>query len=127
MLKISKKGGEQAKPEPRPDVPDNFPRGKPDGDQFQPVASAAWISSKDALQILGAWQAGRFLIGRDSAGRYVGHDDDRHILTVAGSRAGKGVSLIVPNLLFWPGSVIAIDPKGELATVTASALNGRSP
>ena len=72
--------------------------------------------------------AGRlFLIGRDAAGRYVGHADDRHILTVAGSRAGKGVSLIVPNLLTYPGSVIAIDPKGELATVTAcrrSAVNG---
>jgi hypothetical protein len=39
-----------------------------------------------------------FLIGRDSAGRY----DYQHILTVAGSRSGKLVSLIVPNLLFWP-------------------------
>ena len=64
--------------------------------------------------------AGLFLLGRDHHGRYFGHDDDRHILTVAGSRAGKGVSLIVPNLLYWPGSVIAIDPKGELATLTAS-------
>jgi len=42
------------------------------------------------------------------------------VLTVAGSRSGKGVSLICPNLLYWPGSVIAIDPKGELATLTAS-------
>jgi type IV secretion system protein VirD4 len=30
----------------------------------------------------------------------------------------------VPNLLHWPGSCIAIDPKGELATITASR---RSP
>ena len=63
---------------------------------------------------------GAFLLGRDAAGRYLGVSDDRHILTVAGSRAGKGVSLIVPNLLFWPGSVLAIDPKGELASLTAS-------
>jgi Type IV secretory system Conjugative DNA transfer len=56
----------------------------------------------------GEWKPGRFLIGRDSVGWYVGHDDDRHILTVAGSRAGKGVSLIVPNLLHWPGPCIAI-------------------
>ena len=54
------------------------------------------------------------------AGRYLGVSDDRHILTVSGSRAGKGVSLVTPNLLFWPGSVLAIDPKGELASLTAS-------
>jgi hypothetical protein len=33
--------------------------------------------------MLGEWQPGRFLIGRDTAGRYVGHIDDPHILTVA--------------------------------------------
>jgi type IV secretion system protein VirD4 len=37
---------------------------------------------------------------------------------VAGTRAGKGASLIVPNLLLFPGSVLAIDPKGELARIT---------
>jgi type IV secretion system protein VirD4 len=45
--------------------------------------------------------------------------DDRHVVTVAGSRAGKGRSLILPNLATWPGSVVAIDPKGELAAKTA--------
>lgn len=53
--------------------------------------------------------------------RGIGRIDNRHILTVAGSRGGKGVSLIVPNLLFYDGSVIAIDPKGELARITARA------
>ena len=97
-----------------------FPRGLPDGDRAKPVATSQWISSGQAFDLLGAWQPGKILLGRDSFGRYAGHEDDRHILTVAGSRAGKGVSLIVPNLLFWPGSCIAIDPKGELATVTAA-------
>ena len=41
------------------------------------------------------------------------------MVTVAGSRAGKGRSLILPNLATWPGSVVAIDPKGELAAKTA--------
>ncbi|MGJ8678479.1 MAG: type IV secretory system conjugative DNA transfer family protein [Akkermansiaceae bacterium] len=52
-------------------------------------------------------------------GHAIGSDDDRHVITVAGSRAGKGVSAIIPNLLSYTGSVLAIDPKGELATVTA--------
>ncbi len=43
------------------------------------------------------------------------------MLTVAGSRAGKSVSLMIPNLLLHDGSVLAIDPKGELTRVTARA------
>ena len=53
--------------------------------------------------------------------RGIGSQDNRHVLTVAGSRGGKGVSLIVPNLLLYDGSVLAIDPKGELAKITARA------
>ena len=40
-------------------------------------------------------------------------------MTVAGSRAGKSVTLI-GNLLFYRGSVLATDPKGELANITAA-------
>ena len=44
---------------------------------------------------------------------------DRHVLTVAPTRSGKGVSHIVPNLLTYQGSVLVIDPKGENAMITA--------
>ena len=33
--------------------------------------------------------------------------------------SGKGRAAIVPNMLHYPGSVLATDPKGELATMTA--------
>ncbi len=49
----------------------------------------------------------------------VGLKDDRHLVTVAGSRAGKGRSMILPNLALYRGSVVVIDPKGENATLTA--------
>jgi type IV secretory pathway TraG/TraD family ATPase VirD4 len=42
-----------------------------------------------------------------------------HLLTVAPTRAGKGVSLIIPNLLCYRGSTVVIDPKGENAWITA--------
>jgi len=42
-----------------------------------------------------------------------------HFLTVAPTRSGKGVSLIVPNLLCYRGSALVIDPKGENAWITA--------
>lgn len=49
----------------------------------------------------------------------VGIDDNRHVMTVAGSRAGKGRWLLIPNLLLYPGSALVLDPKGELAAITA--------
>ncbi|MEI9904454.1 MAG: type IV secretory system conjugative DNA transfer family protein [Asticcacaulis sp.] len=48
-------------------------------------------------------------------------NDDRHALTVAGTRGGKGISLVIPNLVLWPGSAFVLDPKGELARKTARA------
>jgi len=44
---------------------------------------------------------------------------DGHLMTIAPTGAGKGVGVIVPNLLTYPGSIIAIDIKGELTQVTA--------
>ncbi|MGD1923365.1 MAG: type IV secretory system conjugative DNA transfer family protein [Paracoccaceae bacterium] len=49
----------------------------------------------------------------------IGIDDDRHHLLVAGTRAGKTTTVLIPNLLRYPGSVIATDPKGQLASSTA--------
>lgn len=45
---------------------------------------------------------------------------DRHLMTLASSRGGKGVSSILPNLLTYEGSVLAIDIKGELSMMTAA-------
>ncbi|MCS0397886.1 type IV secretory system conjugative DNA transfer family protein [Vibrio diabolicus] len=52
--------------------------------------------------------------------KLIGIEDNRHMLTVAGSRSGKSVTVIA-NLLCYRGSILATDPKGELATITASA------
>lgn len=52
----------------------------------------------------------------------------RHLLTVAPTRAGKGVASIIPNLLTYGSSVLVVDPKGENARVTYSrrAQTGRA-
>ncbi|WMS45367.1 type IV secretory system conjugative DNA transfer family protein, partial (plasmid) [Acuticoccus sp. MNP-M23] len=94
-----------------------MPRGYA-GEISRNLSDSAWedLATVEPDEI--EFRPGRFFVGAFE-GRYVGLADDRHLLTVAGSRAGKGTSLIVPNILFWPASVIAIDPKGELATITA--------
>ena len=52
-------------------------------------------------------------------GERIGIDDDRHAMMVAGSRAGKGQCVIIPTLLEYVGSALVIDPKAELASITA--------
>jgi type IV secretory pathway TraG/TraD family ATPase VirD4 len=66
---------------------------------------------------------GQLLLGGSlySPGWIVGRTDDRHFITIATSRSGKGRSAIIPNLLTWPGSALVIDPKGQNAAVTAAA------
>ena len=66
---------------------------------------------------------GAFLLGRIHLDHGLNADaaikDDRHIFMVAGSRAGKGTTMIMPNLIDWKGGVFCIDPKGENASITA--------
>ena len=51
--------------------------------------------------------------------RYLRHDGPEHVLCFAPTRSGKGVGLVVPTLLTWPGSAIVHDIKGENWTLTA--------
>ncbi|TAH68503.1 MAG: conjugal transfer protein TraG [Rhodopseudomonas palustris] len=50
---------------------------------------------------------------------YLRHDGPEHVLCFAPTRSGKGVGLVVPTLLTWPGSSIVHDIKGENWTLTA--------
>jgi len=58
---------------------------------------------------------------------YLRHDGPEHVLCFAPTRSGKGVGLVVPTLLTWPGSAIVHDIKGENWQLTAGfrALHGR--
>jgi type IV secretion system protein VirD4 len=51
--------------------------------------------------------------------RYLRHGGPEHVLTVAPTRSGKGVGLVVPTLLTWTGSAIIHDVKGENWNLTA--------
>lgn len=58
---------------------------------------------------------------------YLRHDGPEHVLCFAPTRSGKGVGLVVPSLLTWPGSAIVHDIKGENWMLTAGfrARHGR--
>jgi type IV secretion system protein VirD4 len=50
---------------------------------------------------------------------YLRHDGPEHVLAVAPTRSGKGVGLVLPTLLSWPGSAVVHDIKGENWQLTA--------
>jgi type IV secretion system protein VirD4 len=58
--------------------------------------------------------------------QYLRHDGPEHVLCFAPTRSGKGVGLVVPTLLTWPGSAIVHDIKGENWTLTAGYRSGFS-
>jgi len=103
---------------------DPLPRQDPDYGQAaeEQLATAGFLDARTVIQAFGVdalEEAGdKLLIGR-IGDRLIGYGDDRHLITLAGSRSGKGTSLILPNLLHYRGSMVVIDPKGELSSITA--------
>ena len=108
-----------------PNTPFNFPRGYGEasipetGDVNRPQSAIWWTKE----QILGearlGYEDGKIFLGRVD-GKMIGLSDNRHIVTVAGTRGGKSACLLIPNLKLYPGSALVIDPKGELARETAA-------
>lgn len=72
----------------------------------------AWMSATDLAQH--KFVPGQIILGK-FAGRYLGHLDDRPMVTTAGARAGKTSTVLEPNLCLYPGSMLVLDPKGELS------------
>lgn len=79
------------------------------------VTMAGVLAAKRDLH----YKPGSIFMGRVNQ-QMIGIKDNRHILTLAGSRSGKSACVLIPNLLLYPGSALVIDPKGELATHTAA-------
>ena len=94
------------------------PRGSGIAGRFEAPPSQSW-GHPSQLGHAWTWQPGRVLLGQ-SDGRAFGLEDDRHMVTIAGSRAGKSSTVLIPNLLRYPGSVVVLDPKGELVRATAA-------
>lgn len=97
---------------------EHFPRGV--GDEGGDVpALMRWARASDIPDKY-TYRSGHIFLGRGADGRMIGIDDNRHHAVIAGSRAGKNLTLIWPNLCLYPGSSICLDPKGENAALTAA-------
>ena len=83
--------------------------------------SAEWATMAylEEHQVIGdsGFRLGSFTEGEET--KPLHYDSDRHLLTIAPTRSGKGTTAIIPNLLTYAGSALVVDPKGENAMITA--------
>lgn len=88
--------------------------------------SARWASLSELL-CSGTLGSNGLIVGKTWWGRFIRFSRDGFVLLFAPTRTGKGYSVVIPNLLSYPGSIIAIDIKGENHAVTARARSLRGP
>ena len=79
--------------------------------------SARW-ATKSEVRAAGLLDPDGVVLGRFSR-EYLRHHGPEHVLCFAPTRSGKGVGLVIPTLLTWPGSAIVHDIKGENWELTA--------
>ncbi len=82
--------------------------------------SARW-AEPDEIKKAGLIRPAGVFLGKLSSkdGSYLRHHGPEHVMAFAPTRSGKGVGLVVPTLLSWPGSTVIHDIKGENWQITA--------
>lgn len=79
--------------------------------------SARWAKRRE-IRSAGLLEPKGVVLGQFER-EYLRHDGPEHVLCFAPTRSGKGVGLVIPTLLTWPGSAIVHDIKGENWNLTA--------
>ena len=90
--------------------------------RFGKGPSASWAGLVEMIE--GWWGEDEVFLGRPwtrlgGFGWPVGVATEKHMVTIAGTGSGKSTAALIPNLCLHRGSLLCIDPKGELAAVTA--------
>lgn len=82
--------------------------------------SARWAEYEE-IATAGLTQPAGVFLGRLGSrdASYLRHEGPEHVMAFAPTRSGKGVGLVVPTLLTWPGSAVIHDIKGENWNLTA--------
>lgn len=88
---------------------------------FNPTESflgdARWASQND-IRKAGLNCSKGIILGK-YRGRYLYSDTNTHVMCVAPTRSGKGIGIVIPNLLSWEDSVVCLDIKQENFEKTA--------
>ncbi|MEQ1694828.1 MAG: type IV secretory system conjugative DNA transfer family protein [Hyphomicrobiaceae bacterium] len=98
-------------------ITDRLPRGADViRDQIDRKERARWARASEIAAL--SYAPGQVLLGKNG-GRLIGCGDDKPMVTCASARSGKTATVLKPTLYTYPGSMLVLDPKGELARDTA--------
>lgn len=84
----------------------------------RPLHGAARWASASEQRRAGLRARQGVILGR-AGDRLLIADGPDHVMLYAPTRTGKGVGVVIPNLLAWPGSVVVLDIKRENFQATA--------
>ena len=90
----------------------------------RPLHGDARFANRAEVRRAGLLDAGRapappgILVGR-YRGQFLTLPGQLSVMLSAPTRSGKGVGVVIPNLLNWPDSVVVLDIKGENYDITA--------
>ena len=79
---------------------------------------AACFATERELRRHGFRSPAGIVVGR-KRGRFLTFGGSEHVIVEAPTRSGKGVGVVIPNLLTWQGSVVVLDVKRENYEATA--------
>ncbi len=83
-----------------------------------PLHGAARWASESEIIAAGLRAKQGIILGR-KGGRLLVFGGPEHVMLHAPTRSGKGVGVVIPNLLTWPDSVVVLDVKQENWEATA--------
>lgn len=86
--------------------------------QRRPLHGAARWASAAEQRHAGLSSRRGVVLGR-ADGAFLIADGPEHVMLYAPTRTGKGVGVVIPNLLAWPDSVVVLDIKRENYVATA--------
>jgi len=77
-----------------------------------PLHGAARFANERELKRHGFRSISGIVVGRKGR-RFLTFGGSEHVLVEAPTRSGKGIGIVIPNLLTWAGSVVVLDVKRE--------------
>ncbi len=83
-----------------------------------PLHGAARFASEREIKRHGFRERNGIVLGR-KRGRFLTFGGSEHVIVEAPTRSGKGIGIVIPNLLTWAGSVVVLDVKRENFDATA--------
>jgi type IV secretion system protein VirD4 len=90
----------------------------------RPLHGEASFARRSEIASAGLFGEQGIILGQ-LGNRYLMLGGQQGVLLAAPPRSGKGVGVVIPNLLNWPGSVVCVDIKRENWTITAGFREAR--